>query len=452
MDTFQRIFEYMPDGLLVVDPEGRIQRANVQAARMFGYAAAEMTGMAVETLVPQRFRSRHVAHRDRYARDVRSRPMGAGLDLFGVRRDGTEFPVDIMLSPVDAGASPDVLCAVRDVSERRRADERFRSLLEAAPDAMVIVDSEGTIVLVNSQTERVFGYPRGELLGKPVEILLPERLRTEHPQHRRRYVAAPVVRPMGAGLELYGRRRDGAEFPVEISLSPIETHEGVLISSAIRDISDRKQAEHLLDSLHEKELLLKEIHHRVKNNLAVISSLFYLQAGYTTDEPTIKILRESQDRVRSMALVHETLYRSDNLAAVDFAAYARGLSERLVGTYGSRDGAVRLQAELESISMGIDLAIPCGLILNELITNALTHAFPDGREGTIHLGLTRESETACTLRVSDTGIGIPADLNIDKAASLGLRLIRSLTRQIEGQFELVRATAGTQARLTLEVR
>jgi len=448
MDIYQRIFQFTPDALLVVDVDGRIRQANPQAERMFGYPPGGVSGQPVETMIPEY----SVHHAGRPAAGLPPLPpVSTGPYLTARRADGSEFPADIRLSPLDTAEGRLALCVVREVTDRGRADEKFRALLESAPDAMVIVNEAGEIVLVNTQAESVFGYHRRELLGRRVEMLIPERFGGGHPAHRGRYFAHPGVRPMGANLELFGRRKDGTEFPAEVSLSPLDTEDGVLVSSAIRDISERKRAERVLDALHEKEVLLKEIHHRVKNNLAVISSLFYLQSTYTDDQTTRKILQDSQDRVRSMALVHETLYRSENFAAVDFSEYARAVSERLVRSYSSPECPIELAIDIDSILMGIDLAVPCGLILNELITNALTHAFEGRSQGRIGVSLRREADGRHRLVVADDGIGMPDGLAADSVSSLGLRLIRSLTRQVDGEFEIGRSEPGSRAVLALTV-
>jgi two-component sensor histidine kinase len=213
--------------------------------------------------------------------------------------------------------------------------------------------------------------------------------------------------------------------------------------------SERVTAE-LRASEERKDALLREVHHRVKNNLAVICSLFYLQSTHSKDKETGQIFRDMERRVHSMALVHETLYGSEDMGSIDFADYARALADDIVSSHGSPGVSVQLKTKLEQVIMSIDLAVLCGLILNELISNALKHAFPDGVGGQIRVTLRRGPVGQCSLCVEDNGVGIPADLDV-KTKSLGLRLVRSLTRQIRGSFELVKVDQGTSACLQFVV-
>lgn len=328
--------------------------------------------------------------------------------------------------------------------------EIFERIFEFTPDALLVVGQDGRIRRANYQAEVLFGHPRRELVGMAVEEMIPQRFAKGHSRHREGYLGGPRVRPMGAGLELFAKRSDGSEFPVDIMLSPMESDDGRVVLCVVRDVTERRKVEQRVrDSLREKEVLLQEIHHRVKNNLAVISSLFYLQSTRTTDVDTIAILTESQDRVRSMALVHETLYRSGNLSSVNFAEYAISLCDELARGHRLPGRSIEFRTQMEPLHMNIDIAVPCGLILNELVTNSLKHAFPEGKAGYIDLRIHRLPDGRGELTVRDDGIGTGGRQTSATRSSLGIRLIESLTRQIDGTFEMRDGGPGTIATLSI---
>ncbi len=263
------LFEAAPDAMVIVDRDGRILLANRQTQVLFGYAEGELLGKAVEVLLPERLHGAHQHLRSSFVQAPKARPMGSGLDLFGRRKNGSEFPVEISLSPAISNGNDLVIAAIRDVSEKRKlefalshllvrtgkgmANVSFGELLNATPDALVIVGRDGRIVLLNRQAEALFGYATNELIGEAIEVLVPERLRDGHLQFRFSYGQAPNGRPMGSGLDLFARRKDGSEFPVEISLSPAGPQSAGLVIAAIRDVTEKKVLEHALthQALHD---------------------------------------------------------------------------------------------------------------------------------------------------------------------------------------------------------
>ncbi|HEV7745396.1 MAG TPA: PAS domain S-box protein [Pyrinomonadaceae bacterium] len=240
------VVEAAPSALLMVNEDGLITLINKQTERLFGYSREELLGQPVEMLVPERYRQHHPAHRQTFSHHPTTRAMGAGRDLYGQRKDGTEVPIEIGLNPIKTPEGSFVLASIIDITERKRNEERIHLVVEAAPNAMIMANDQGQITLVNRQTELLFGYARTELLGQPLEVLIPERYHAAHPGHRVGFFQKPSTRAMGVGRDLYGRRKDGTEVPIEIGLNPLKTPEGSFVLASIIDITERKRDEERL--------------------------------------------------------------------------------------------------------------------------------------------------------------------------------------------------------------
>ncbi len=376
--------------------------------------------------------------------------MGSGRELFGLRKDGSEFPIEIGLRPIQVGGGLYVLSAIVNLTQRRLAEARFRAAVESAPAAMVMTDRGGLIVLVNGEAEKVFGYGRRELIGASIETLVPGRFRPEHPELRSGFGEGPEARRMGAGRDLFAVRKDGSEFPVEIGLNPVETEEGLLVLSAIVDITERKRSARQLETaLAEKTVLLHEIHHRVKNNLQIISGLLQLQAGQAEVAGLRELLEQSQNRVQSMALIHELLYESGDFSRIRLDQYLQRLGALLWGGYLGTGEEVRFEAEVEEVNLDLSRAIGCGLLVNELLTNSLKHA----RAKTVRLTMRREEEAGrIAMGVSDDGRGLPEGVKLATARSLGLMLAVQLAEQIGAELRVESGDTGVSFRWEIPMR
>jgi protein-histidine pros-kinase len=421
---FGRLLDLMPDGIVLVNSAGRIVFANGNAERMFGHARGGLLGRSVEDLLPARFRGAHAGHRSRYLAQPRTREMGAGLELYGVRRDGGEFPVEVSLSPLDAEEGSLVLSAIRDLTGRKRAEQKFRGLLESAPDAIVIANRSGEIVIVNAQTERLFGYPRGELLGQRVEMLIPDRFRDQHPRFRDQFFKEPRPRAMGAGLELFGRRRDGTEFPVEISLSPLETEDGILVSSAIRDITERKRIEQTLqeknvalrNAAEAKNRFLASMSHELRTPLNGIIGF----AEFLHDEKpgplNAKQKEYLQDVLHSgrhlLQLINDVL----DLAKIESGRMTLAPEPFLLPTAIEEACAVaRPLADKKHIVLAADVdPAVTGVVLDpqkfkQVLFNLLSNAIKFTDDGRVDVRVQPDGPERFVLAVADTGIGIRAE-------------------------------------------
>ena len=318
-------------------------------------------------------------------------------------------------------------------------EARYHGVFDYSDIGILLAEAKNddpTVIEVNKKGLSILGFEPDQITGKPLSLVVPRTLP--------RYLLIDQIRKDGQPtiVESVLTRKDGATIPVLISGSRMPDEMFIL---NIMDIGDRKKSEDQLQrSLREKEILLREVHHRVKNNMQVISGLIELQSAQITDPETHRLFQESYERIKTMALIHESLYRSEDFARIDFSIYLDKLISYLLSSYGRTRDEISVDIRLQVIYMNMDIAVPCGLIANELISNSLKHGFPGGRRGTISIRLENAGEKECEFTVSDDGVGFPPGLDFRNTPSFGLKLINGLaSHQMRGTVELRKGTGTT---------
>jgi len=330
---------------------------------------------------------------------------------------------------------------LQDITSRKEAEtalrdseEQYRLLIENQGEGTAILDLDGRFLFCNQAGDEIFGVQKGDLVGRNLQdFTSADVFQLFKDQAENSQIGEKET------YEHEIKRIDGASRFLMTTATTWLFNEGriVRLFCIFRDMTEEKfTEEYLKTSLQEKEIMLKEIHHRVKNNLQVISSLLNLQSMYNDDEKSISMFKESRDRVKSMALIHEKLYQSKDFAHIDFADYLKRLVTGLINTYDSKEKPINLYFQVEETYLGIDQAVPCGLIVNEIITNAMKHAFIESGEGEISIGLTIKDDDCIEITIKDNGRGIPEDFDIQKSESLGMKLVATLAEQLQAKLDI----------------
>ena len=452
------ITNLVPHGIFAKDAAGRYIFANLALAERYGFPLEEIRGKTDFDMVSD------TAQAEAYREDDLA-VIKSGKAKFISEEPNTNRAGDIRFFQttkipftVPETGEPAVLGVWVDITERKEAEQELResearksSILEAALDCIITMDERGRIVEFNPAAEKVFGFHKSDVIGAELaETIIPAEYRDAHRRGMAHYLRTSEGPVLGKRVELTGQRADGSIFPLELAVTAISFGGKQIFTAHLRDITERKQAEQLMKAqLAEKQTLLQEIHHRVKNNLQVISGLLSFQQQRATDPEVVAQFQQSRNRVEAIALVHERLYQSENLHEINFASYVRELTDYIMQSFGADAAKVQLTVTGSGFSVNVEKAVPCALILNELVSNSMKHAFPGGRRGAIRIELGEEATAGLlTIRVSDDGVGLPPYASRGNVHSLGLRLIHRLADQLQGKVETLNPPEGAAFQLT----
>lgn len=442
-NKYQRLYNSIRDAVASVNLEGVIIDCNEAFLDMLGYTFDEIRKMTYNDLTPPEW---HQFERRILEEQVLVRGYSNIYEKEYIRKDGSVFPIELRtyLMKNETGTPEAMWAIIRDISDRkfvekalRESEKKYRTLTNAIPDIIAQFDRNNRFIYVNPAVEKVTGVSVEKFIGmthiemgfdEPVRLLWDEKIKATF--------QTGVQQTMEFGINA----QEGLKSLYSL-LVPVLDDNGNVNSVLVvtHDITDRKKAEEQIkESLAEKETLIRELYHRTKNNMQVISSMLMLEAAYTNDKKVVEVFHSMQSRIMTMALVHQKLYQSKNLSNIDLGEYMEDLLRLLEESYTLREGSIKLERDLDNIKVLIDVAIPCGIIVNELVTNAIKYAYPDGKAGVVKVTLKHLNTGEMELTVSDNGVGIPPGYDIRKDGKMGLKTVFAIAEsQLRGnlQFE-----------------
>lgn len=427
------------DMIVATNVDYNITEFNKAAEETFGYEKDEVMGKSVAALYSDKLEykkiKQHIDKDEKIALEVVNRRKDRSLFISMLSASMLRNEEGEIIGAM--GVSRDITLTKKAEEELRLSEERHRAIYDQAYIGISRIAKMGRFLLVNQRLSDMMGYGAEELYRKTFYELVLESEVEESLQSWDDLLSGSIA---NFSKEQTYVRKDGTLLRANVTVSMVRDVNDApnYFVAVFEDVTERRENERRLqESLKEKEVLLKEVHHRVKNNMQVISSILNLQSSYIDDPKALEVLSESQDRIKSMSFVHESLYQSDTLSEVNFTEYIRNIATNLYHSYTRPQGGIELRFELQQVSINLDTSIPCGLIINELVSNALKYAFKGREKGVITIHLARLTEERLRLIVEDDGVGLPSGFVVENAESLGLQLVTTLATQVSGELEVI---------------
>lgn len=443
-EKFRSLVEYSLVGIYIIQ-DGCFVYVNPKLEEIFGYNHNELTGVNLLDVVESEYMN---AVNENTSKILKNEKSDTQYSFKAIRKNGRLIDVDVRGTRMKYKGKMAIIGTLQDITERKEAEdalreqeEYLRTVINSAPNIIYVKDWEGKFKLVNGAASEYYSMKPSEILGKTEAELGKEKDIQKIIEEDREVMN--TFEPLIIPEEKFEDEKTGNEKWMQIIKVPLKVKdEKKQVLCILTDITARKMAEeNIRTSLKEKELLLQEIHHRVKNNLQIIVSLLKLQSRYISDKRDLEIFNKSRARVETMALIHEKLYRSANLENIHVGNYLCDLTSQILKAYGADSTKVNLEVKSDDVRVGIDTAIPCGLIVNELVSNSLKHAFRINQKGSIEINVNRE-DCNITLNFKDNGVGLPKHFSLEETKSLGLQLVSTLVKQLDGTIDIDSSSNG----------